>query len=740
MSSDTKEGLSTLLEGYKERFEANKRILTFREYLALVSQVPSRYVRDAARFVRDAFKHYGTYPVDRPWGQTQRYALFDLPFDDGKDKLIGQEDAQEAIYRALENYVSEGQVDRLLVLNGPNGSAKSTLIGAIMRALEHYSAEDEGALYTFNWVFPSRATMSRIGFGGDGRQWEQAESFAHLLDEDVDARLRCEVRDHPLLLLPQPDRISLLRDLTEQGGQEMPRLPELILRGGLCQKCRQVFDALVAAYHGDLSKVLQHVQVERWFVSRPYRMGAVTIGPQLSVDAGERQVSADRSLASLPSSLQMTTLFEPHGELVDASGGLLEYSDLLKRPIDAFRYLLSTIETGEVSLVQSILRLNTVLIATTNDAHLAAFREHPEYASFRGRLSVVRVPYLLDYPTEKAIYDSRVVPNIRRHVAPHAMEAAARWAVGTRLRSPNAGNYDENLRQVLKELTAAQKAELYASGKVPVQLKGQRAEELRSSIGALYRESDTEVQYEGRYGASPREIRAVLLAAAQDTQSECLSPRSVIRHLEALCERKAEHAFLQRKAQKGSYEGVKELLADVRTAVLDGIEEELRTATGFVADDRHLGLLEKYVLHVRHWVKGEKLFNKVTGGDEEPDVSLMQGVEQRLAISEAKAQDFRRAIISAIAGYAIEHPGQVVKVETVFPDYLATLRASYYAEHRQRVADVGADVLSLLSGDKIASHEARVSAEKALDVLRGQFGYCDHCLTEALGDLIRARY
>ena len=51
-----------------------------------------------------------------------------------------------------------------------------------------------------------------------------------------------------------------------------------------------------------------------------------------------------------PSSLSSVTLFEAFGELVDAAGGVLEFSDLLKRPLDAFKYLQITAETGEVPL------------------------------------------------------------------------------------------------------------------------------------------------------------------------------------------------------------------------------------------------------------------------------------------------------------------------------------------------------------------------------------------------------
>ena len=69
------------------------------------------------------------------------------------------------------------------------------------------------------------------------------------------------------------------------------------------------------------------------------------------------------------------------------------------------------------------------MIASSNELHLAAFREHPDYHSFRGRIQLIRVPYLRDYNKERAIYDVQVVSQVRKHVAPHATYVAALWAV-----------------------------------------------------------------------------------------------------------------------------------------------------------------------------------------------------------------------------------------------------------------------------------------------------------------------
>ena len=154
--------------------------------------------------------------------------------------------------------------------------------------------------------------------------------------------------------------------------------------------------------------MLRHVQVERFFVSRRYRQAAATVEPQLAVDARSRQLTMDRSLASLPPALQSLTLYEYQGELVDGNRGMIDFADLLKRPIESYKYLLGTVEQGRVSLDVASLELDTVFIGSSNEGYLAAFKEIPEFQSFKGRMELVRVPYLLDYRVEQKIYDAQI--------------------------------------------------------------------------------------------------------------------------------------------------------------------------------------------------------------------------------------------------------------------------------------------------------------------------------------------
>ena len=50
--------------------------------------------------------------------------------------------------------------------------------------------------------------------------------------------------------------------------------------------------------------------------------------------------------------------------------------------------------------------LDTVMIGSTNELQLDAFKEFPDFTSFKARIELIRVPYLLALHQEQEIYDS----------------------------------------------------------------------------------------------------------------------------------------------------------------------------------------------------------------------------------------------------------------------------------------------------------------------------------------------
>src|SRR5215813_2155635 len=210
-SSEVRDLLVELGTAVRDDFTRNRRVMSFVEYLNLVVADPIRQLRSSTQYIVDCLDHYGTSMVKYPWGEVRRFHLFDAPWAGGEDRLFGQEPVQNAAYRVLRSFVQDGRPNKLILLHGPNGSAKSTFIRCLGRGLEHYSTLDEGALYRFSWIFPTQKhTRGGIGFGGNSEALATAESFAYLPDESIDARVGDELRDHPLLLIPVDERQKLI--------------------------------------------------------------------------------------------------------------------------------------------------------------------------------------------------------------------------------------------------------------------------------------------------------------------------------------------------------------------------------------------------------------------------------------------------------------------------------------------------------------------------------------------------
>ncbi len=132
-----------------------------------------------------------------------------------------------------------------------------------------------------------------------------------------------------------------------------------------------------------------------------------------------------------------------------------------------------------------------------------------------------------------------------------------------------------------------------------------------------------------------------------------------------------------------------------RSRLLDTIEDEMRAASGLVDEVRYGELFERYVSHVSVWVKGEKIRNPHTGAAENPDERMMREIEGLLGVKQ-KNEEHRRGLISTIAAWAIDHPGQKIVNSVVFPQPMKRLRETFFADRRKGVALVVRDLVSLL--------------------------------------------
>ena len=735
---DSRETLKRLAERCTERFDSDSLVRSFREYLDDFLGDPRRHGRTAPRYVADCLDHFGTEEVEGIGAGAKRWQLFDAPFDEGRDRLVGQEDVQREFYQAVSGFAREGRADKLVMLHGPNGSAKTTFCELVFRGLEAYSRLPEGALHRFSWVFPTReAQGKRLGFTEDrGARVSRDESYAYLGADEIDAKIACELKDPPIFLLPTDLRRELIGEALESLGGD-GRTHRWLLEGELCAKCKKIHDGLYRMHRGNLLEVLRHVQVERYFLSMRYRRGAVRIAPQSHVDAGEVQVTADRSVSSLPAAFHDMSLFVPVGDLVDGNRGMVEFSDFLKRPLEMNKYLLTTCEKGVIMLPTSIAHLDAVLVATSNEAQLDEFKVAPIFTSFSARMDLIPVPYLLKVRQEQRIYDD-LVRSIgrRKHVAPHVQELAALWAVLCRLHRPDPENYPAEARSLVRELKPREKARLYDEAEAPERLAPDQRQLLRSLVPHMRDEFRDHVHYEGRYGPSARELRAVLMDCRYDADSPCVSPPALFQQLRRLVRDKSLHAFL-RIEPDGGYHDAEGFIEVVQAEYLDRLNDEVRDAMQLAPPGEYVRQFQRYVENLVALKRKEKVRNPVTGASEEPDTKFLEQVEAVIA-GGVDAEVFRDSLLGKVGAWRVDHAGDTLDAAKLFPEAVRALQDDYYGKKAKIIDEVRDNALRYGTEDlDDLEDELRERVVGTMESLIEQHGYCEACAKEAIAFLSR---
>ena len=153
---------------------------------------------------------------------------------------------------------------------------------------------------------------------------------------------------------------------------------------------------------------------------------------------------------------------------------------------------------------------------------------------------------------------------------------------------------------------------------------------------------------EGMQGISPRYIQDKISNALVSEQGEgTINPFMVMNELE---EGLRHHSLIANDELRKHY---KDLLALVKEEYEDIIKNEVQKAIS-ADEDAIARLCANYVDNVKAYTQREKVRNKYTGQDEEPDERLMRSIEEKIDIPESRKDDFRREIMNYIGALAIE--------------------------------------------------------------------------------------
>ncbi|MCI0399622.1 MAG: serine protein kinase [Chloroflexi bacterium] len=569
---------------------------SFTDYLDIVRQDP-QVARTAYQRLHDMIVSQGYEEYNRNRESLIHYRFFDDPFENGRDAVFGIDkplmDLVQIFQSAARHYGTER---RVILLHGPVGTAKSTIVRLLKKGLEAYSRTDEGRVYTFYW------------------------------SPDGGERMDCPMHEEPLHLIPPEFRPVVLRELSNGPTVAF----QIDIEGELCPACRFIYNELLEKAHGDWTEVVRQIRVRRLLLSEKDRVGIGTFQPKDEKNQDSTELTGDinyRKIAEYGSDSDPRA-FNFDGELNIANRGLVEFIEILKLDV-AFLYDLLTASQEHKIKPKKFAHtdIDEVILGHTNEAEYRRLLSNEYMEALRDRTIKIDVPYNTRFSEEVKIYE-RDFNNRRvigKHIAPHTLEIAGLWAVLTRLEEPKRAG-----------LTLLQKLKLYDGRSLP----------------GFTEDSVIELQFEARnegmFGISPRYIQDKLSNALVSDQSRtCLNPFMLMRELEAGLK---HHSLITGDEQRTRY---RELLSVVRDEFDEIVKNEVQRA--ITADEEAVKRLSaNYIDNVKAYTQRQKVRNPFTGQDEPPDERLMRSIEEKIEIPESRKDDFRREIMNYIGALAIE--------------------------------------------------------------------------------------
>jgi len=579
---------------------------SFNDYLDLVMENPA-VARNAFQRLYDMILSYGVESTTQFKQEVTKYKFFSDPVDHGTDAIYGLErplmQLVDFFKSAAQGYGTE---KRILLLHGPVGSSKSTMARLLKKGLESYSKSEPGKCYTYSWRLPKH-----MG-GGDG-----GEQF-----------LECPMHEEPLLLIPREARADVLDAINEK----LPEGRRVKLYGEICPFCRKIHADLMETYDGDWKKVIDHVKVRRLILSEKDRRGIGTFQPKDEKNQDSTELTGDinyRKIAEYGSDSDPRA-FNFDGELNIANRGIVEFIEVLKLDV-AFLYDLLGASQEHLIKPKKFAQtyIDEVILGHTNEPEYKKLQGNEMMEAFRDRTIKIDVPYNIRLDDEIKIYLKDFASDKIKgmHIAPHTIEVAAMWALMTRLAEPKKAG-----------ITKLQKLKLYNGKSIP----GFTEDSIK--------ELKEEAPREGMQGISPRYIQDKIsnaLVSHQAQLEKAINPFMVMNELEGGL---THHSLITDEELKKEY---KELLAVVREEYEDILKGEVQRAIS-ADEDAIKRLAANYIENVRAYTQHERVRNRYTGRDEDPDERLMRSIEEKIDIPDSRKDDFRQEIMNYIGALALD--------------------------------------------------------------------------------------
>lgn len=338
-----------------------------------------------------------------------------------------------------------------------------------------------------------------------------------------------------------------------------------------------------------------------------------------------------------------------------------------------------------------------VILAHTNLAEYNRYVNDPRNEAIRDRMYVIQVPYATRVSDERRIHEkligqSEQVRKASVHISPQTLDAAAQFAVLTRIKAS-------------AKHSKLQKMKVY---------DGQEVDGVTSRD---IKELKAEFRDEGMSGISPRYIIDSLSMALmkQGGDKKCLTPLDTIR---ALRDNLDHHAHT-RDMKKEDKDALLNDIATVKNEYDETAKHEVQRAFVHSYEDTARSLSDNYLSNVEAFCLKQKIVDPVTDDERDPDEKLMRGIEEQIGVSENSKREFRNELMINM-GAALRN-GRKFDY-TSHPKLKESIEKKLFADMK--------DLVKLTTTSTVPNPDQQERIRGVEQMLIEERGHCPHCAAE----------
>lgn len=666
-------------------FAKLNEVIPFTDYL--FNKVPQNplLIRSSAQRTLDMLLSHGRTPDKKDGRELFRYHYFAHP-PNPDDAISGNLTAIDDSVNEIARAANDSR--RVILLAGPVGTSKTTMIRAIADGLEEYSKTEAGKMYSLGF------DLTKV--------FDQPAIKNLILDSP---HVECDIFEDPINLIPIEERRAFVKSLNE-ARLEKAKSEGMVLDYSLkserkpCPHCQSIYKALLEIYEGDFEKAWEHVKAKRLILDSTERKGITFFGAKDEKSHKAKELWGDIDWTKVmrgasegdPKALRLI------GAITRANRGIVHFGELLKFPREILLPLLDVAQDRNINVINTLVGVDTLILASTNIPEVVDLARDKKHEATADRVSIVTVKYLDRISDEIGIYEKGFLKQAKArniHVAPHTIELIASLGIATRLDEPKEG-----------KIGRIEKVKLYDE-KFMTGWTYQQVLDMK-------KDADSN---ELLTGTSPRELQNILEKTLGDVSvigkengSKCVNGYLVLEYFRRYVENPISKIDTDQKKI------ILSLIEKYKEEYDKKNQEIFRRASsgepGFTQK-----MCERYIENADAYLEGKKVLDPTDRIEREPDEKLMRAIEEKREISEGRKHDFRESFVRKVG--SLLRKGKEYRVQDDEP--MARAIEDFLSEQHKN------SLLPTVSKRETASKSQRAKADEIKKDLIKNHEACDNC-------------